>query len=189
MFDRLTLVTAPASAALTLAEVKSHLRVDHADEDTLITALIADATAMIDGPDGIGFCMVAQTWRLTLDTFPACIRLPLRPAVSVSSLTYLDTAEVEQTLPAASYRVSIAGGQGVITPATGTAWPGTASVTGAIKVNFVAGTGVPAPLRQAMLLMIGDSYHNREASLDARSVVNPAIDRRLNPYRTGAVGA
>lgn len=52
---------------LTLAETKLHLRVDHADEDTLITALIAAATTAtgnyLDDPD------------LTLDnTAPAPIK-------------------------------------------------------------------------------------------------------------------
>ena len=46
-----TVVTPPAPI-VTLEEAKAHLRVDHADEDALITAVVATATAWLDGPDG-----------------------------------------------------------------------------------------------------------------------------------------
>ena len=39
----LSLVTAAASNALTLAEAKSHLRVDHSDDDALIVGYAAAA--------------------------------------------------------------------------------------------------------------------------------------------------
>lgn len=189
MFERLTLVTAPATPALTLAEVKAHCRVDFDDDDALLSALIDAATGAIDGPDGIGFAMVAQTWKLTLDCFPAKIRLPLRPAVSVSAIRYQNAADATQTLDASAYRVSIAGGIATITPAVGTAWPGVLSAPGSVEVEFVAGEGVPALLKSALLLMVGDWYENREAQTDRPLSPNPAVEAILSRYRAGQVTA
>lgn len=59
-------VTPPAAAIVSLPEVKAHLRVDHAHEDTLIQAYLDAATSWIDGFDGVlGRCVLEQTWRAT----------------------------------------------------------------------------------------------------------------------------
>lgn len=57
-------VTPPATAIVSLPEVKAHLRVDHAHEDALIQAYLDAATSWIDGFDGVlGRCVLEQTWR------------------------------------------------------------------------------------------------------------------------------
>lgn len=185
MFDRLTLVTAPAALPVSLAEAKAHLRVDHDDDDALISALINSAVAQIDGPDGIGYAMQAQTWRLTLDAFPAVIRMPMRPVVSVSSITYVGTDDVTATFPAESYRVVIAGGAALIEPVHGVSWPSTKDVLGAVNITFVAGVGAPHPLKQAILMMVADAYEHREAQAAADLKPNRAVDAILSRHRVG----
>lgn len=91
---------------LTLAETKLHLRVDHDDEDALIAALMATATA-------------------------ACA-------------DYLN-------MPAADLVVA-----------------------------------VPAPIKSAALLLVGDLYANREAQGDRQFYKNPTFENLLNPYRAHA---
>lgn len=49
--------------------------------------------------------------------------------------------------------------------------------------NLPAGS-VPAPIRAACLLLIGDMYQNREAQVVAATIAeNPAMFRLLQPYR------
>lgn len=60
------LVTPPEDAAVQLDDLKLFLRVDHDDEDALISALADAATGWLDGWDGIlGRAIMPQTWRET----------------------------------------------------------------------------------------------------------------------------
>lgn len=195
----LTRVTAPASNPVTLTEAKAHLRVDDSDSDTLISALIAAAVAMIDGPHGIGIAMMTQTWRYVLDCFPAYIRLPLTPVqdgiLSDSpagvTITYVDTAGATQTLATSDYRLS----GGILEPAYGEAWPGTRTVRGAVTIDFEVGWGdaddVPQDLKAAILLTVGHLYEHREAVVaDATPAELPlGVKAILDRYRNGWAGA
>lgn len=46
---------------------------------------------------------------------------------------------------------------------------------------------VPAPVRAAILLRVGDLYENREAQTDRPLHGNPTFERLLNPYRVMAL--
>jgi|GEM_PF-90199 len=208
MWDRLSLVTGPADPAVSLADAKAHLRVDHDADDALIEALVESAAGMIDGPDGIGFCLQEQTWRLDLDGFNEFgwgrlhstddrrrwdgrrdlrIRLPLRPVVSVDSVQYVDTSGDERTMDAADYRVSIAGGTATLTPVS--SWPTPRDEPGAVRIEFKAGEGTPDALRAAVLLMVGHLYEHREAVSEAMQETPLAWDSIINRYRSGRVAA
>jgi uncharacterized phiE125 gp8 family phage protein len=176
----LTRVTAPVATPVSLAEARAHCRADTAD-DTLLQVYLDAAVAHLDGAEGIlGRCLVTQTWEVTLDAFPAEIVVPLPTLQSVTSITYRDPAGSTQTVDSADYRVS---GQR-ITCADG--WPDTDGEHGAVTVRFVAGYGlaasVPAAIKAAILLLVGDLYANREAGGE-EIVDNPAVKRLLAPYR------
>ncbi len=58
-------ITSPAAEALTLADVKAHLRLEDGNEDPLLAALIATAREHLERSTGL--CLITQTWRLYLD--------------------------------------------------------------------------------------------------------------------------
>lgn len=192
-WDKLSLVAAPTDVPVSLAEAKAHLLVDDNDSDGLIAAYTQRAIAVIDGPFGIGRCMVTQTWRMSLDQFPfGPFTIPLGPVASVTSIKYLDAGGAEQTLDPASYWQSLNRSPAEIHPAYGVSWPTYRAMPGSVKVDFVAGTpaaAVPADLKAAVLLLVGSYYANREAVNVGDSVTELplGVTSILNRYRVGVL--
>lgn len=177
----LTRFAAPAVTPVTLAEARQHCKADTAD-DTMLQLYLDAAVSHLDGAEGtLGRCLVTQTWDYTLDAFPAVIDVPLPTLQSVTSITYVDANGATQVLSSGLYRVS---GQRITPGDAG--WPSTDDVTGAVTVRFVAGYGVaaavPAAIKNAILLYVGDSFANREARGE-QLFDNPAAMSLLRPYK------
>ena len=178
---------APAEAPVTLAEAKAHLRVDHADDDTLITALIQAATAHLDGWSGVlGRALITQTWSQLFDGFETPLRLPL-PAEEVDSVIYVDPDGESVTLDPETYQLRQDALGSFVEPVHGADWPTPRSQTGAVSVVFAAGeprSSVPHPIKAAILLMVGDLYANREGVITGTIVAeNPTVSALIAPYR------
>lgn len=196
MWNQLRRTVAPATALITLAEAKAHLRVDTTDEDTLITRLVEVATAAIDGPAGIGKALITQTYELRLDEFPCYgIYLPLGPVQSVSSITYIDSAGATQTVPSGDYKVALKRDPAVITPVYGKAWPTTRLEVDAVTITHIVGYGnaatdIPADLRQAAFLHLGHLYANRESVIVGVMTVEMPLGYQslVERYRAGRFG-
>lgn len=187
---RLALITAPAETPISIEEAKDHLRdVPDADDDQ-VTAMIAAATAGLDGRSGsLGRALCTQTWQTFLDRFPCDsedILLPLPPLRSVTSVTYVDSNGDIQTLATTVYGVDTSSEPAAIFLKYGQSWPATRRERKAITIQFEAGYGaaadVPAPIKSAILLMVGDLYANREAQGEPLTK-NPAVERLLFPYK------
>lgn len=172
----LTLISAPASEPVALADARLHLRVTatgtpaaHPD-DSLISALIVAARQHVEAVTGRA--LVTQTWEWRAPDFPASgrIELPHAPLASVAHVKYYDAADALQTFASTNYRVHAPAGDtalpGCVELVDGAAWPGTAYRSDAVVVRYVAGYGnaaaVPAALRAAMLLIVGHLYEHRE---------------------------
>lgn len=189
----LKLVTPPAAEPITLTEAKAHLRVDIPDDDTLINSLIVSARQYAEMVTRRA--LITQTWRLLLDEFPTenTIYIPLPPLSAVSSVTYYDLNNTQQTMPSADYIVDTDSQPGRIVLADGKNWPAIYNRPNAVSIQFDAGYGtaanVPQPIKQAMLLMIGHWYENREAvAAGGLSPLPFAVDALLAPYRVWRFG-
>lgn len=185
----LVLVTPPAQEPVPLAEAKAHLRVDTADDDALIQALIVAAREHVEHI--IRRALVTQTWDLILDAFPADeIMLPRPPLQSVSSITYRLQDGTVVTLDPANYVVDTKSEPGRVVLAPGRSWPSDPLyAAGAVTVRYVAGYGdpaaVPVAIKQAILLLVGHWYENREAVAVGHTVIQlpMTVDALLWPYR------
>lgn len=171
------LITAPTVEPITLTEAKDHCRVDGTDDDTLITSLIVAAREYVEGYQNRA--LITQTWELVLDAWPDgdSIELPLPPLQSVTSLKYKDSAGAETAWAATNYIVDTDSYLGRLVLADDISWPSDELYpAGGIRIRFVAGyppTGsgesidydanVPQKIKQAMLLLVGHWYENREA--------------------------
>lgn len=158
----LVVTTAPATEPLSLDEAKDHLRVDIADHDTRITALIVSARECVERVTGRA--LITQTLTLTLDAFPCDgIELPRAPVSSITSVTYKDTSGATQTLDTAAYQYDLSDVTPRIVPAPGYVWPSTeygrlAAVTVVYVAGYGAASAVPASLKHAMRLIIGTLF-------------------------------
>jgi len=142
-------------------------------DDPLIGLLIASARAAVENE--LHRYLVTQTLDAYFDAFPTypnerfsgisrAFRLP--PLQSVSSITYVDTDGVTQTLAADQYLVDAKSQPGRIEPAYGVSWPSTREQANAVIVRFIAGYGaaaaVPQCIKNWMLIRIKTLWENRE---------------------------
>lgn len=178
----------PAAEPITLAEAKLHLRVDHDYENDMITSLIVAARQWAENETRRRF--INTTLRLSMDCFPEVIRLPGGKCQSVTSIVYIDTAGVSQTLSASYYTVDTDSEPARIVQAYGYAWPAIRYDPNAVKVTYVAGygaaaTAVPDGIKSAIKLQIGNLYENREATISGTTIaeVPMAAKALLDPFR------
>lgn len=181
---RLSLSSAPASEPLTTANAKAHLRVDISDDDTLIDAYVTVARELVEA--WTSQALISQTWVYYLDDWPQSdtIWLPRPPLQSVTSVVYTDQDGSSATLSSSSYYVDTAGKPGRIVLKDGYSWPSvTLQIANGIAITYVAGYGddaadVPTPIVQALRLLLGDMYENRENSIYMPGVTN--IEQNLS---------
>lgn len=188
-------VVEPPMPVVTWDEADMHLRLDGDEEQRpLVERLIAVATAAIDGPAGwLGRAIGLQILEAYLPGFgDSGIKLPYPPISSISSISYVGAAGSLVSLPFDAFEQR---GERVH-PAWPSAWPAAAwrgAAAEVVRIRYQAGyEAVPEPIRQAILLMVGDMYRFRTTASDM-SVTPTAIPMSvtvnglLQPYRVYAL--
>lgn len=172
----LTLVTAPVIEPISVEEAKRQCLVgdDITDQDLHIGDFLVPATRE-RAESATGRALLTQTWDLVLDTFPNedFIEIPKPPLVSITSVKYLDMANVLQTWAATNYTVEAPAGPrcqcGRIILPFASIWPIARPQRAAVTIRFVCGNAtvaeVPSLLKQAMLMDVATLYANRESVL------------------------
>lgn len=186
----LVLTSSPVTEPVTLAEAKAHLRVDGSDEDALISSLILTSRLHIEA--GLGLALIRQDWKLVLDRWPKgdVVELPVRPLLGVSEVRVLDSEGVGSAVDAGAYIVDAASVSPRLVPRNAASWPIPGRRAGGIEIEFTAGYGdtaaaVPAPIRQALLLLVAHWYeHRHPIEIGSPETAIPrAVSDLLVPYR------
>jgi len=180
----LKMITAPAFEPVNLTEAKLHLRVDHTSDDAVITQLIQ--TARVDVETLCLHKLINQTWDYFLNGFPggSIIEMPYPPLSSVTGVYYTPDGGAETQFAAANYTVDTNNEPGMIYLKTTTGggqgyWPGNVLIPyNGMRIRFICGYGAGASAVdvraiQAMKLLIGHYYENREAVFMGRT--NPTL--------------
>lgn len=180
--------SAPATTPVSLTEVKAHCRVDGTDSDAVLTILLNAAVDHLDGWTGIlGRALVTQTWRQDYCAFFTPLRLAVGPVASVTSVTYYDADNVQQTLADTVYALRYDALGAHIDLKVDQVWPGIYARADAISVTYVAGTAaadVPASIKAAILLLVSHWNENREAVTEgAMSELPLGVDRLIGTHR------
>lgn len=190
-------IISPATVEpITLAEARSHLRIEpygspleHPD-DTYISTLITVAREFCE--QYLERALAVQTIEEAFDDFPSqAIPLPLTPTVSITSVTYVDTSDVEQTLSATVYSLDDYSEPNWLVLRANQRWALSNGSANNVKVRMVVGyepTNVPTPIKAAMLLIIGNFYENRQQDVlgNTRISFNSlplGVYNLLQPYR------
>ncbi len=195
----LTLVTAPASEPVSLAEAKDHCRIAQAVtyEDALVTGLIRAAREHVE--TYTHRALLTQTWADKRDAFPCdrdeALWLPMPPVSSVTSITYIDTAGTSQTWAASLYTTDLPSGPyaraGRIVPAYSEYYPATRGVINAVTIRFVCGYGataatVPSSLLAAMQILIATWYGPGREAVNIGNIVTQipqTVEALLWPFK------
>lgn len=170
----------PDFMALTLAEAKEHLELDHDDDDAYVTALIAVATDHLDGVDGIlSMDLLGGSWEWYYKaTGETCVKLPNTPVREIDGATIGSVAHGTATL---EQRMD---GDYVVfsEPQHGT-------ITFAYAAGYEDAASIPAALKHAMKLHIGSMYEHRETEVVGTTATRlPQYESLISPYRRRRVG-
>lgn len=141
-YPGLTILTPPSGEPVSLAEMKEWLLVDQSDHsrDGVIRRLIRAAREFVETETQQQ--LVSLQLRLTLEEFwCGDLLLPVTPLQGVSSITYYDANNAQQTLATTVYSVDTARHPGRVRLTWGQSWPSVYDRGDAVQVNFWAGHG------------------------------------------------
>lgn len=174
-----------ASEVVSLAEVKSQLRIatSTADHDAfrMFIAAVRHRTETF-----LNKTLITSTWEVKTDAFMDDWCLSMGPVKSISSINYVDTDGNTQAFTDFQFDES-----GRLAPAYGFTWPATRDQFDAVTVTYIAGEvdagQVQEDIKYAMLLWIGACDVARENVVVGAGVVVSQIPGKaesiLAPYR------
>lgn len=162
---KLTLVTGPATTVITADDLKTHSRISFPDEDDYLRQLLDIAETAAE--DNTWRRLLTQTWDQKFDRFANPLTLRNPPVQSITSVTYVDTAGVTQTLSTDIYEQGEDHEIGTVRLKSDQQWPTVQSHQDVVTVRFVAGYGddtedVPVKIRHAIRLHATHHWRNRE---------------------------
>lgn len=132
----------PTVEPLDLEEIKAQLRIQHDSEDVLLSGYLTSCRQAWE--QIAARALVAQTVILTYDYFPLCpMILPYSPAISISSITYVDLNGATQTVDNSTYLLDTFTEPNRVVLAYGASWPPVRCQPNAVQVTYTAGYATP----------------------------------------------
>lgn len=204
-FNRKSVVVTASTddPAVSLSDMKEHLRVDGTGDDTLITGYIGTATEAVKQYTRRG--ILTETFVFRADGFADAgaddrllqlgpgvhtvsrpyilgggetLDLPYPPLASVTSVVTYDRGNNAATFSASNYQLDLQSGRIYLNE--GETWPSDLRAQNAVEVTYVAGYGsgsVPLPIVQAIKLSVEGMYDGTCMGLTDEAM------RLLAPYR------
>jgi uncharacterized phiE125 gp8 family phage protein len=182
----------PSVEPLVLADVKRWLRVDHTQDEDLIIGLIKAARERIEARTGRS--LLAQSWRIVLDQWPADGRviLPVMPVLSVTSVRVVDINGAFIALATEQFALDQSDDPPVL--AIANPIPVQRPRNG-IEIDVVAGYGTtpeqcPQSLQQAMILLVMEMHARRgpDPAVATPDNFSASFERLIAPYRSIRLG-
>jgi len=204
------LVSGPASEPITAVELRSHIRTDITElPDNEANEIIEEARQMIEDYSGLAF--ISQSWRLTLDHWPAAseawwdgvrqihrneiysgiasLELPRWPLASITSVTvYDEDSNATAVTVGTTFDVDIYSTPGRLTLKRGSTWPVALRANNAINIVYVAGyanaLSVPATMKRAVKNLSAFLYTNRGDNCSPNEAMEKSgVDQIIGIYK------
>lgn len=158
------LVTGPTGQVVTLPEVKLHLRIDHSEEDSLLTTYLLAAVRDVEKLRGSP--ILTQTWIAKYRCWGTLL-LPFQNVSAVNSVKYRDVSGNLQTVTGTTYVVELASRPPFITAGWSKIWPTSEMQPGLpIEVEMDAGAAsAPEELKAAVLLGVERLHYMAQKDL------------------------
>ena len=183
------LISGPALEPVTLADAKAHLRLDGDDDDQYLTAAIVSARVHVEVMTRR--LLIEQHWRVYLDAWPKkrIVTLSPAPLTAVDAVTVYDADGNPVVVSPEDYDIDTVGVPGRLVLASDVPAVVGRAVNG-IEIDVAAGYGpssvdVPAPLRQAIMMLVAHWYEHRGVVGHDQAVNVPPLgfDALIAPYR------
>lgn len=194
---RTEITTQPGVEPISLEDTKTHCRIEVADDDTLVNAFISSARANVE--KFLNRSLITQTIKAIFHlrdnpTLRNGVCLPLGPVSAIVAVRRYLEDNTPEVFASSNYRLS--GDRVVLNE--GKAWPTMVREFDAFEVEYQAGYGgagsdVPAPITQAMKMLVAHWYESREATGDPviseakGSVIPFGVQQILMPFRIYAI--
>jgi len=173
-YPSLELIEKPALEPLTLAEIKTFLRIDGNSEDNILTTMLAAAREA--GEHYMRNSIIRQKYKLTYHKFmPARIALPKGPVSMVSKVTLKDEDGSFTILSSSDYYISNKTNLNLKSSYS----------SYIIEVEYFAGysndsVDVPEIIKQGLLSQIAFTYENRGT---AKTGLDPSAESLFGFFR------
>ena len=178
-----------------IAAMQSHAylvniaRGDVMDEDALIASLIGMAREQVETMIGRTLIQRSYLYR-TASVRQTCFMIPKPPLISVTRVSVIDGNQSKTDLLPADYTVNVNCDPGVIAIKGSVDLSEYAAKPCGLEIEFTAGYGavasdVPLPIRQAILLLLAQSYEHRDSGAPNTTLSGLPMmaEALLMPYR------
>ena len=178
-------ISAPPIEPILLDYAKVFLRVDTDDEDALIADLIRAARLRVESL--INTALISRPRRFTSTRLSAKGVFINQSAITEVTAVRVIGGGVSVDIALASTSINLRCQPPVVTLKDRPSFASYGENADTLEIDFIAGYGdspedVPMPLRQAVLLLLAQSYEYRGAN-DAPPTVPMIVDALLMPYR------
>lgn len=183
------LKTAATQKPVTVAELKSHLRVEHDRDDTYIATLLDAAINQVQ--EYTERQLLTATWTLLLDSFDYPVKIEKPPVASIVSIKYYDEDNTEQTLSTDVYQTEVRTDPAIVELKPDQSWPDiTSEREYPIEIEFTAGytsaDNVPMDIKHAIKLIVGNMYTYRDDP-PRKLGMTTASQNLLAPYKRATI--
>ena len=185
-----SVTVAPTNYPISLQDVKRNIgiTIDDDSQDLSIFESIKSLTNWIE--EYLNRSLITRTLALDFDELEDDLVLAGEPIQSITSITYYDTTNTQQTLSSDYYALDTSSAIANIYLEYGYSWPSHLEYRNSVSVTYVAGYGdtaasVPEAIRKAMLIIMDNwlRYQATSASGLPISTIPYAAEQLLRPFR------